>query len=261
MTLSGDKRLEFQAELFLRSLDLFGGIDYVLTICQSPGEQITNLYIKRIAEVIYRPQTNLNPPWYACLSCVPEKGDVTVYTDADIMILGNLAWINSNGVCGVIAYSSPEIEWKRLYEGSGLVWRGKDYQHSVESGACPFYVNLGFVSIPSSAVPMFNDNMKRFLYSSDKVYPGHYHRPQFAMCLAAEKSGLRKVAYPVQHNYPDLFNFFNEGAEKATVAHLLQTKSEISNWKDVKEFVKKPPRNKVVGCIQDRLKKIMGLLI
>lgn len=270
MVLSGNPQLEFQAELFLRSLDLFGKVPYCLTVCQGPGETIANDYVRKAAQIVYRPRSTLKPEWYTCLGCVPQRGDITIYTDADIMVLGDLSYIertclDSRAVCGVPAYSTPnnygKIGWKKLFEGCGVPFPGLNHTYSVHEGKCPFYVNLGFVAIPSSHVPYFNEAMPRFLEASDKVYPGHYHRPQFAMCLSAESSGLNKVELPLWCNYPDLFKFLDRDVEKAITVHMLQTKSDVKNWRELKEFVKKPPRNGVVKRVQSAMSRLLRVVI
>ena len=246
--------IQFQAELFVRSLPFKCDI----TIC---GEG--NQFLRRHAEIIPLPESNLNPGWYAGLGCAPQKGDVTIYTDADIMLMEDIDYIvnacmKGQGATGVIAYASPKIDWREMYERCGVKWPGSSYKHSVEGSPCPFYVNLGFVAVPSKFIPALNEAMLRFIRSSDNVHPGHYHRPQFAMCLAIEHLGLPKISLPMKYNCPDLYNKITDDA---VVAHLLQTKSEVKNWKDLKQFIKKPPRNKVVEKVQRRMKLIANHML
>jgi hypothetical protein len=249
MIVSGKEEIQFQAELFIRSISF----NCEITIC---GEG--NSFLRKHADIIPLPKSNLNPSWYAGLGCVPQKGDVTIYADADILLMGRIdhiadTCIKHRGATGVVAYASPKIDWKSLYEKCGVHWPGLKYSHSVEGSPCPFYVNLGFVAVPSSFVPAINEAMLKFIRASNNVYPEHYHRPQFAMCLAIEHLGLPKAELPLKYNCPDLYNKITENA---VVAHLLQTKSEMKNWRDLKEFIKKPPRNKVVERVQRRLKLI-----
>lgn len=248
LIVSGKEEFKFQAELFIRSISF----PCHITIC---GEG--NAFLKKHAEIIPMPKSDFDPEWYAGLTCIPQKGDVTIYADADILLLNSIDRITSEcrrlqGAAGVIAYASPKVSWKRLYEDCGVVWGGNAYEH-IRGGKCPFYVNLGFVAIPSDRIPEMNRAMDRFLRSSDKVYPGHYHRPQFAMCLAIEHLRLPKISLPLRYNCPDLYDDVNEDA---AVVHMLHTKSEIKGWADVGKFLQKTPKNKIVELVRRRLKVI-----
>jgi len=230
MILSGKPELEFQAEVFVRSLELWGNVDYSLTICQSTTDKLRSPLLKSRAEAV-----TFSGGWQNGLGCVPQKGDVTIYTDADIMVCGDLnpmLKLCENKVGGVIAYQSPYVNWRELFGGCGVRWRRMYKQHL--GGECPYYVNLGFVAVPSSFVPRLNESMLKFLKETERILPGHYHKPQFAMSLSVESLNLPRVTLPIRYNQPDLFPKLLK--EEPAVMHLLLTKSKVKNWGAVRSF-------------------------
>jgi hypothetical protein len=163
----------------------------------------------------------------------------------------------TTSVCGVIAYSSPfkqKSDWRKLFSGCNISYPEKSYQHPYEKTNCPFYVNLGFVAVPTTFIPYLNEYLPYYLELTDKIFPGHYHRPQLAMCLAIQK--LPCTALPLRCNYPDLFDDMHEGIDKALIIHLLRAKSLVHNWDEVRTM---PAYNEVGKRVQSRLKMISKL--
>lgn len=251
MILSGNPKLEFQAEVFIRSLELFGKVDYCLTICQGQNDKLFSPILRNKAEVI----KHSGPSWQSGFSCVPIKGEITVYTDADIMICDDLTPMMEqcqNKVGGVLAYVDPLINWKKLF--GEVPWeRMYDFP---SGGKCPYYINLGFVAVPTKFIPALNEAFPKWMKHSQEVYPGHYHKPQFAMCLSVESLKLPRIPLPIRWNAPDLFpDLF---VDNPAVVHLLDTKSKVYNWKDVHCW---KPTTKVRKWMQRRLSLIMKKVI
>ena len=240
---SSGKSYEFQTELFLRSLQTQEK-NFALTVCGSATR-----YVSRFAEVIPLPQSKFNPPWYAGLTCVPQKGDITIYADADILIAGKLDIFHKPIVQGVIAYANPKIDWQHLFQTANLPCN-LDYKYSVEDGACPYYVNIGFVAVPSYLIPQLNELLHFYLEVCERVYPGHYHRPQLSMCLALEHLKVNRTVLPIKYNFPDLYNLDDKDA---VVFHLLKTRSKLHDWKSLKSV---PGR---AGEVLNRLVKSLVL--
>ena len=258
MTLSGGKKYEFQAELFVRSLELYGNTPFCLTICQNPEDKLENPYLLKRAEVITHNYT-FDPKWYGGLASCPQKGDVTIYTDTDMLVLDDLKQITEpaiKSVCGVIAYQSPfsnRTGWERLFDGCGVPLPKLACTANYDKKKVPYYFNLGFVAMPSEWTKDLNGAMAEYLNLSDKVMKGHYHRPQFALCLALAALKFPCHELPVQCNCPDLYGDI-EGSEDMIVAHLLRTKSKVESWKDLNE--PDSPNTKIMNRILDKMRFI-----
>lgn len=253
MILSGKPELEFQAEVFVRSLDLWGKVDYSLTICQGFQDKLHSPLLRNRADVV----TYSGDSWHSGFGYVPQKGDVTIYTDADILICNDLnpmLEMCAGKVGGVIAYKSPKIDWKTLFGGCGVKWQ-RTYKQPL-SGECPYYVNLGFVAVPSQYVPALNESMLKFLRASECILPGHYHKPQFAMSLSVESLNLPRITLPIRYNQPDLFPQLLK--EEPTVMHLLLTKSRVKNWGSVRHM---KADTKPLEIVQKRLQWISAMVL
>ncbi len=258
MSLSGGSKYEFQAEVFVRSLEQWGSVPYCLTICQNPGDTLESPYLRRRAEVITH-NHKFDPLWYGGLASCPQKGCTTVYTDTDMLVVGDLSPITSNDcACGVIAYQSPftgRHGWQNLFDSCGVPLK-LDYTTNYDKQKVPFYPNLGFVAVPSDIIPQLNEAMLDFLLLSDQVMPHHYHRPQFAMCLALAALKVKVKDLPVWCNYPDLYGELSTNPDKAIVFHLLRTKSKIECWKDLKS--PDLPDNKTINRILSKMRFLAG---
>lgn len=258
MSLSGGKKYEFQAEVFVRSLEQWGNTPYCLTICQNPGDKLESPYLRKRAEVIVH-NHKFDPLWYGGLASCPQKGDTTVYTDTDMLITGDLSPITHNDcAAGVIAYESPfagRQGWQELFDKCGVPLK-LDYTTNHDNQKVPFYPNLGFVAVPSSIVPKLNEAMFDFLGGSERVLGKHYHRPQFAMALSLAALQVKVKALPLWCNYPDLYGDMRVPADKAIVFHLLRAKSKLEDWKDLKS--PNLPSSNVMNRILEKMRFLKG---
>jgi lipopolysaccharide biosynthesis glycosyltransferase len=237
------KKSQFHAELFARTLELYGKLpNYELTIAI---DKLINPYLKRFKLV-----KNNDSSWYDTIAQVPSSSsDVTILTDADIIINEDLSEIveicyKSQSVCGVIAYKTPffdeTVNWKSLFEFCNIKLPKQKYKHPLEEGFCPYYINFGFVAVPTKMVKSLAEYIPQFFKKTEELLPGHFHRPQFALCLTLEYLNLPRRILPLRYNYPDMikngFDFEDE-LKEAKVLHLLHSKSHLSSWSEVSKFL------------------------
>jgi hypothetical protein len=201
--------------------------------------------------------------WYGGLTACPTKGDVTIYTDTDMLVLCDLSPITKpakDKVCGVMAYQSPfanRTGWERLFDGCGVPLPKLSCTTNYDDKKSPYYFNLGFVAMPSKYVVQLNEAMAEYLIASDITMKSHYHRPQFALCLSLAALGLPCHELPVWCNCPDLYGDI-PGSEKMIVAHLLRTKSKVESWKDLNN--PDLPNSTTISRILDRMRLISKML-
>lgn len=252
-TIAYGKRSQFHAELFARSLELFGGIPYELTIAVAKGEEVS-LFLRKF-NIVENHNTEFNPTWYGAIAQVPQSNsDITILIDADIIINNNLTELletSSQKVCGVLAYRSP-FENTEAWHKLGMT--KLNYKYILDKAPCPYYINLGLVAMPTPLVRPLADCILQFVRKAEKVFPGHFHRPQFALSMALEHLQAPRKVLPLYFNYPDMIK---EGQpEKAIALHLLHSKSFLTSWEDVKRFLKVKDVLPVQKIINQRLQTI-----
>ena len=261
MTLSGGSKYEFQAEMFVKSLEMYGKTPFCLTICQNPNEKLKSSYLRKKADVITH-SFKFTPEWYGGLASCPQKGDVTIFTDTDMLVMNDLSPITIpalKSVCGVIAYQSPfsnRTEWDKLFDGCGVPLPKLDCETNYDKKKVPYYFNLGFVAMPSKWVLKINEKMADHINNCNEIIKGHYHIPQFALCLSLAALNLPCRKLPIKCNYPDLYGDII-GVDEVIVAHLLRTKSKIQCLKNLKN--PELPKSQIINHIVNKMKFISNI--
>src|ERR1039457_6836665 len=105
--------MEFQAELFLKSVKKFSKLDnYTCSVGINPDAEISNQYVLSNSHVFnYKSLYGLEPPWRGGLPRweYQSNADVTIISDADILCcndvrpLVNICY-EEQAVCGVQAH-------------------------------------------------------------------------------------------------------------------------------------------------------------
>lgn len=225
MNLSGGSKYEIQAEYLIRSVYRWSGLKKtIFTICIPDNERIESKFLLENCNIITQ-ISNYLPSWYGGLYNCPQLGDITIYIDTDIIVINNITELanNKNKIQGVLAFESPfvdEADWIKLLGTNTSL----NYKTSYSMEKIPYYLNLGFVAVPSNAIKIINYYMKTNLKFCYSRFKSHYHIPQLAFCKTMIETKIDKTILPISYNFPDLYPEFEKDKNRK-VCHLLYTKS------------------------------------
>ncbi len=253
MTISANQRMEFQAELFVKSLEYFGNCnDYFFDLFILEGEVVKSVYLKKKVNInTYKPSTEIDfaVPW-ACQPrySIKPKSEICIHVDADIFVLSEfkkiLNYCKIPGFYGAIANDPPFslTEWKKIFNIFNLELPKKmylyknccgDFKKDKENSVCPFYPNNGFLVIHSKYVEKIKIKLNEVLFLLNKEYKYNYYLTQFAVAVALQIADIPTFLLPNEFNFITSYKYktFLSGTEKPTICHY---KNKTKNLEDLK---------------------------
>lgn len=227
MLISANRRMEFQAELFIRSLEFYGQVtDYFFDLFILEGETISSEYLRAKTNIVHYksalPYGYTNPWTITPRWDMEPKSDLCIHVDADILIVSNLQklfdYCKEPGLYGCIANTPPFSlsKWKAALAMFGLALPERMYlykqccgnfQAPKETSVCPFYPNNGFLVTHAKYVPRIREEFKRVLATLNDRYRENVYHPQFSLAIALQILQVPTHVLPNSFNYVTTFNY------------------------------------------------------
>lgn len=206
---------------------------------------------------------------------IDTAADLAVICDADTVLLRPLpgdflaAMVREPALAGCIAHYGPPLTdhrvpapppisnndelWKRL----AMEILGREipapYRYTLckrpgdVPGACPFYINLGFLASTPALLKSYAIAHKQVLPEVRAIIENDFYE-QIAVPFAAERAGLPVRALPIRYNFPNdpiAERLYPEEAESVVVLHYLRRNffdrhSIFTNPQNFEHFITTP---------------------
>lgn len=241
MSISANERMEFQTELFIKSLEYFGKCtDYFLDIFILEGEFIKSNFIKSKATINYfKPSSTIDFhfPW----GCQPRysldpKSEICIHVDADIFVLSNfdklINYCIEPGFYGSIANDPPFslTHWRKIFKTFNMDFPTKfylykkncgDFQQSKEFSVCPFYPNNGLLVMHSKYVKSIRSTINEVLFELNKEYRDNYYITQVAIAITLQLEKIPVFLLPNEFNFITSYKYKVPlcGTENPAICH------------------------------------------
>jgi len=257
MTLNiNNKKMEFQVESFIRSLELLGGVsDYKLTLVLTGNNalkhniklartRINNSFIDKRASVFFSDcHYKFHPPvrWF-----VKPQSELCIFVDSDVLVCSEIKLPDPNIFSSVIAHQShySMANWKKIFERFDVPFPGVLYQSNFYRQVCPYYVNFGLLIVPAEYVDQIGmylkNNMLDIMNFLSKIRSKNFFSPQVALTLALERLSIPKQDLPLRYNYPDVPTYDKrcpEELENMMFYHYLILKEKFSSRDAIDNFL------------------------
>lgn len=226
MMISANPRMEFQTELFIRSLELFGECShYFFDLFIPDTDTIRNSYIRKKVKIHeYKYNYNFLHPWIAAQprwNIIP-KSKICILADSDILITSKiekiLDYCAEPGFYACIANDPPFSleEWRRVLYIFGLDLPEKmyfyksccgDFQGDKNKSVCPFYPNYGFVVVHSKYIEDIKKTLTKVVTKLNETHKDNYYMPQFAITIALQLLQIPTYLLPNDFNYITHYNY------------------------------------------------------
>lgn len=221
LVISPNELMQFQTEILLRSILIYGQTNYECTLFieETECKSIKNDYILKNAEIKpYKSILKENfPTWITCPRWeVIPRSELLLMLDCDVVALSLLKDIEEFckdfvGICGSLASLSPFKkpsfeEWKSIFKKLDIngpdIWYkykdvyNKDSVYINDQHLCPFYINHGVIYINSKSVEHFNSKIKELLLKCSTDLGSNYFFPQIITTLAIYELNILYKIFP-----------------------------------------------------------------
>lgn len=264
MVISANQRMEYQTELFVRSLERFGNCsDYFFDLFILENETIRSPFLRRKVDIrTYKLESKFLYPWSASPRWNFEpKSDICIQVDCDMMVLNDISKITNfcqnKGFYACIANIPPFqfSDWEFLFDLFGVACPEKMYLYKKTCGnfqgdknesVCPFYPNCGLLVVHKEYHEKIRQVLPEILDKFNETkYRDSIYFAQITTALVLLKEKIPSYLLPNGFNYIANFNynkplyFSDEGVVICHYNHKISNDQEFKSCKLAHEALQK----------------------